>query len=109
MFLEKGSERMRNKHRGALWNEQDGKCAFCGEPMEKWPYAGHRDKKTVRPRQAVKAHLYSRLADERSTDPTIVLAQYECQQKRSREDILVGHRAQHLIKTYMGFYGEQKK
>jgi len=99
---------MRNKHRAAMWRDQEGKCHLCSEPMEKWPYEGRGKKRFPRPRQAVKRHIYSRLADERKENPVTVLAHYECQQRRSRRDILVDHRQHHLIKSYMGIFKDVK-
>lgn len=99
---------MRNEHRGQMWRGQDGKCHFCNEPMEKWPYPNldplNSKTKQPRPRQAVMAHINSRFTDERGADPAKVLAHYECQHKRSRHEVLVTHRQRHLIKSYLGLF-----
>ncbi len=93
---------VRNKTLGQLFRLQDGKCYFCEGEMEKGPYEGKGGFKQVRPNQAVKAHLHSRLSEERKTNPIAVAAHYRCQQQRSRKDILVDHRREHLMKSFRG-------
>jgi hypothetical protein len=101
-FIKPVDQLPRNKTLGQLFRLQNGKCHFCEGDMEKGPYEGKGDLKQVRPSQAVKAHLHSRLSEERKTNPIVVAAHYRCQQQRSRKDVLVDHRQEHLMSSFRG-------